>query len=52
MADSDDTEFDVDPGDHSPDTGPSDEHGYDAVFFLVAIVVAIVFVVAIYYLKG
>jgi len=50
-----DGDFDAegDTSDHSPDLGPpSAGHGYDAVFFIVSIFVALAFCVAIYYFKG
>jgi|GEM_PF-3174133 len=49
MAD-EDSDFDVDPGDHSPDQAqPVEGHGYDAVFFIASFLVAVGFVALLYY---
>lgn len=45
---------DIDPGDHSPDEAEEapTPHGYDALFFIVATLAAIGFIVAPYFFKG
>jgi hypothetical protein len=51
----DDSDLDsgLDSGDHSPDQSqPVGGHGYDAVFFIIAFLVAIGFVVVLAYFKG
>lgn len=53
MADDDSDITEVDPGDHSPDpVQPVEGHGYDAIFFITAILVAVGFIVALYFFKG
>jgi hypothetical protein len=54
MADDDADITEVDPDDYTPvDQGqPVEGHGYDAVFFIVAILVAVGFIAALYFFHG